>query len=61
MPNFGALANLHSTISGMGRKRKENQAKSLAEKLGVELEAGESDLSAGELTPILIKRAKEAG
>lgn len=30
MPDFGALANLHSSISSMGKSRKTNQAKTLA-------------------------------
>ena len=30
MPDFGALANLHSSISNMGKMRKQNQMKTLA-------------------------------
>jgi hypothetical protein len=37
MPDFGALANLHSSISNMGKKRKQTQMMQMAEKLGVEL------------------------
>ena len=61
MPDFGALANLHSSISNMGKMRKQNQMKSLADKLGVEIEAGDSALGADELTQTLIERAKAAG
>ena len=35
--------------------------KSLAEKLGVEVAAGDEDLSASDLTNTLMQRAKEAG
>lgn len=61
MPDFGALANLHSSISNMGKMRKQNQMKALAEKLGVEVQPGEAEMGADELTQILIARAKEAG
>jgi len=61
MPDFGALANLHSSISNMGKMRKSNQAKSLADKLGVDIGPGEESLPADELTQTLIARAKEAG
>ena len=37
MPDFGALANLHGSISNMGKNRKKQQAQSLATSLGVEL------------------------
>lgn len=50
MPDFGALANLHSSISNMGKMRKQNQMKALADKLGVEVQAGEEQLPADELT-----------
>lgn len=50
MPDFGALANLHGSIANMGKMRKRNQAKSLAQKFGVELQDGEEDLSASDLT-----------
>jgi hypothetical protein len=46
MPDFGALADVHSTIANMGKMRKINQMKSLAEKLGVEIAAGDENLSA---------------
>jgi len=61
MPDFGALANLHGSIANMGKMRKRNQAKSLAQKFGVELQDGEEDLSASDLTQTLMSRAKEAG
>jgi len=37
MPNFGALADLHGSISNMGRMRKQRQLQDMAAKLGVEL------------------------
>lgn len=61
MPDFGALANLHGSIANMGKMRKKNQALSLAQKLGVDLQEGEEDLPAAELTNALIQRAKESG
>jgi hypothetical protein len=61
MPNFGALADLHSSISNMGKMRKQKQMQDLAAKLGVEVAAGEENLSAEELTQTLMQRAKEAG
>ena len=61
MPDFGALADVHGTIAHMGKMRKINQMKSLAEKLGVEVAAGDEDLSASDLTNTLMQRAKEAG
>ena len=50
MPNFGALANMQGTIGHMGKMRKISQMKSLAEKLGVEVAAGDEDLSAADLS-----------
>lgn len=61
MPDFGALANLHSSISNMGKMRKQNQMKQLAQKLGVELQEGDSEMAPEDLTQTLIARAKEAG
>jgi hypothetical protein len=61
MPNFGALADVHGTIAHMGKMRKINQMKSIAANLGVEIAAGEEDLSASDLTNTLMQRAKEAG
>lgn len=37
MPNFGALADVHSTLSNMGKMRKKKQLTDLAAKLGVEV------------------------
>ena len=37
MPNFGALADLHGSISNMGQMRKKKQLQDMANKLGVEL------------------------
>ena len=61
MPDFGALANLHGTIANMGKMRKVKQMNDLAAKLGVEVQAGEENLGAEELTSVLMQRAKEAG
>lgn len=54
MPDFGALANLHGSIANMSKNRKKNQALALAQKLGVDLNDGEENLSAAELTNTLI-------
>jgi len=35
MPNFGALADVHSTLSNMGKMRKRGQVNAMASKLGV--------------------------
>uniref|UniRef100_A0A7S3IZL0 Uncharacterized protein n=1 Tax=Strombidium inclinatum TaxID=197538 RepID=A0A7S3IZL0_9SPIT len=61
MPNFGALANVHSTLANMGSMRKKNQISSLASKLGVEMQAGDEQLAAEDLTGVMIQRAKDAG
>ena len=61
MPNFGALADVHSTLANMGSMRKKGQVNSLAAKLGVEVQAGDYDLSASDLGTTLMARAKEAG
>ena len=50
MPNFGALAEVHGTLSNMGKMRKRKQMNDLAGKLGIEVQAGDEDLSASELT-----------
>ena len=61
MPDFGALANLQGSLSNMGHNRKKKQMNDLAAKLGVEVQAGEEDLPADELTNALMERAKAAG
>lgn len=61
MPNFGALADLHGSISNMGRMRKQKQLQDMANKLGVEIQAGEEQMDANDLTNTLIERAKQAG
>lgn len=61
MPNFGALADLHGSISNMGKMRKQKQLQELATKLGVEIQAGEDQMEASDLTNTLIERAKAAG
>jgi hypothetical protein len=61
MPNFGALADVHSTLANMGSMRKKGQVNSLAAKLGVDVQQGDYDLGATELGSVLMARAKEAG
>ena len=61
MPNFGALANVHDTLSNMGRMRKKNQVAQLATKLGVDVMAGDTELDAAALTNALVQRASTAG
>ena len=41
MPNFGALADLHGSISNMGKMRKQKQLQDMASKLGVDIQPGE--------------------
>ena len=61
MPNFGALADLHGTISNMGKMRKKKQMNDLASKLGVDVQASDVNVSAEELSQTMIERAKQAG
>lgn len=61
MPNFGALADMHSSLSNMGKMRKKKQLNDMAAKLGVEVQAGDENLEASDLTNTLIERAKAAG
>lgn len=61
MPNFSALADVHSTLSNMGKMRKRKQLNDMAGKLGVEVQPGDEDLAAADLTSVMIQRAKEAG
>ena len=61
MPNFGALADLHGTIANMGKMRKTKQMNDLASKLGVDVQPGDVDLPAEDLSNVMIQRAKEAG
>ena len=49
MPNFTALADVHSTLSNMGKMRKRSQVNQLASKLGVESTDADADLSPEEL------------
>jgi hypothetical protein len=58
MPNFGALADLHGSISNMGKMRKQKQLNDMAAKLGVEIQAGDDQMEASDLTNTLIERAK---
>ena len=61
MPNFGALADVHSTLSNMGKMRKTKQLNDMAAKLGVEVQPGDENIPAAELTQTLIARAQAAG
>lgn len=61
MPNFGALADLHGSLSNMGKSRKKKQVNDLAAKLGVDPIKSDYDLEAEDLSNTLIARAKEAG
>lgn len=54
MPNFGALADVHSTLSNMGKMRKKKQLETLAGKLGVEVQPGDVDMSAEDLNAALM-------
>ena len=61
MPNFGALADMHSSLSNMGKMRKRKQLNDMAAKLGVEVQEGDEDLPAADLTQVMMQRAQEAG
>lgn len=61
MPNFGALADMHSSLSNMGKMRKRKQLNDMAAKLGVEVQPGDEDLPAEDLTQVMMARAQEAG
>jgi len=61
MPNFGALADLHGSISNMGKMRKQKQLNDMAAKLGVDIQAGDDQMDPSDLTNTLIERAKAAG
>ena len=58
MPNFSALADVHSTLSNMGKMRKRKQVNDLAGKLGVESTDADLDLSPEELMQTMMQRAK---
>jgi hypothetical protein len=60
-PNFGALADMHSSLSNMGKMRKRRQLNDMAAKLGVEVQEGDEDLPAADLTQVMMARAQEAG
>ena len=61
MPNFGALADLHGSLSNMSNSRKKKQVNDMCAKLNIQPEAGDYKLEASELTETLIGRAKEGG
>ena len=61
MPNFGALADLHSSLSGMSNSRKKKQVNDLAAKLGIDVMEGDYNLSAEDMSNAFMARAKEAG
>lgn len=50
MPDFGALSNLTGSLHGMGTSRKKKQAQDLCDKLGVDMQAGDEDMAADDLT-----------
>lgn len=61
MPNFGALADLHSSLSGMSNSRKKKQVNDLAAKLGIDVLEGDYQLEAEDMSNAFMARAKEAG
>lgn len=61
MPNFGALADMHASLANMGNMRKKKQLNDLASKLGVDVQAGDENLAADDLTAVFMQRAKDAG
>lgn len=61
MPNFGALADLHGTLSNMHNMGKKKEVNNLAAKLGVDPQESDYDLSPADLSTTLVARAKEAG
>ena len=58
MPNFGALADMHSSLSNMGKMRKRSYVNQLASNLGVESTDADADLSPEELMQTMMQRAK---
>ena len=54
MPNFGALADLHGSLSNMTKMRNKKHVNDLASKLGVEVQPGDEDLGADDLSNIMI-------
>ena len=61
MPNFGALADLHGSLSNMSNSRKKKQVNDMCAKLNIQPEPADYKLDAQELSDTLIARAKEAG
>ena len=61
MPNFGALADLHGSLSNMSNSRKKKQVNDMCAKLNIEPQASDYKLEAQDLSEALIARAKEAG
>ena len=61
MPNFGALADLHGSLSGMSNSRKKKEVNNMCAKLNITPENSDYKLEAQELSDALIGRAKEAG
>ena len=60
-PNFGALADLHGSLSNMSNSRKKKQVNDMCAKLNIEPQASDYKLEAQDLSEALIARAKEAG
>jgi len=61
MPNFGALADLHGSLSNMSNSKKKNEVNNMCAKLNIQPEASDYKLEPQELSDTLIARAKEAG
>lgn len=61
MPNFGALADLHGSLSNMSNSRKKKQVNDMCAKLNIEPQSSDYKLEAQDLSDTLIARAKEGG
>ena len=61
MPNFGALADLHGSLSNMSNSRKKKQVNDMCAKLNLEPTPADYKMEASDLTESLIARAKEGG
>ena len=61
MPNFGALADLHGSLSNMSNSKKKKEVNNMCAKLNIQPENSDYKLEPQELSDTLIARAKEAG
>ena len=61
MPNFGALADLHGSLSNMSNSKKKKEVNNMCAKLNIQPENSDYKLDPQELSDTLIARAKEAG